>query len=50
MFTADMIARAGWTEEGNVLILAFFSIYIFMLVFCEKWNIIRFEASNYFAS
>ena len=38
-----------YAEEGCSDI-DFLSIFIFMLVFCEKWNIIWFEETNLFAS
>ena len=35
--------------EGQIPCTDFLCIYIFMLVFCEKWNIMEFEATNQFA-
>ena len=32
--------------NGRFLLLIFLCIYIFMLVFCEKWNIIMLEVTN----
>ena len=38
-------------DDGlSSLLLIFLCIYNFMLVFCEKWNIIEFEATNQYAS